>query len=199
VNVPDPHSDRTLDVAARVVVILDELGVPSALIGAAALAAHGYPRATEDIDLAVATDPFSVLREAQRRIAARLSVKADLITPDADDPLGGVLTVTGEDFDPVQIVNFHNPLRPLRNPGPEAVETAAPGTVAGTALRVVDLPHLVALKLFAGGYKSRLDVLALLERNPGLDLHGVEQVCARFGLDQELRGIVGELRGPRSG
>ena len=192
---PDPHSDRTLDVASRVALILEELGVPSALIGAAALAAHGYPRATADIDLAVAADPFSTLREAQRRISTRLSVKAELITPDADDPLGGVLTVTGEDFDPVQVVNFHNPLRPRQNPGPEAVETATgPGAIAGTTLRIVDLPHLVALKLFAGGYKSRLDVLALLERNPDTDLHEVQQVCARFGLDRELSALLDELR-----
>ena len=179
--------------AVRVALILEGLGVPCALIGAAALAAHGYPRATEDIDLAVATDPFSVLREAQQRIAATLPVEATLITPDADDPLGGVLSVTGNGFDPVQVVNFHNPLSVSRNPGAEAVHTAVRGIVAGTTLRVVDLPHLVALKLYAGGYKSRLDVLALLERNPDLDLSETQQVCARFGLDEDLRAVLDEL------
>jgi hypothetical protein len=179
--------------AARVALILEGLGVPCALIGAAALAVHGYPRATERIDLAVATDPFSVLWEAQQRIAATLPVEAILVTPDADDPLGGVLSVTGEGCDPVQVVNFHNPLTSSRNPGAEAVRTAVPGIVAGTTLRVVDLPHLVALKLYAGGYKSRLDVLALLERNPGLDLSETRQVCARFGLDADLRAVLDEL------
>jgi hypothetical protein len=190
---PDPHSDQTLELAVRVALILEGLGVPSALIGAAALAAHGYPRATEDIDLAVATDPFSVLREAQSRIASALSVEATLVTPDADDPLGGVLSVNGDGCDPVQVVNFHNPLSSSRNPGAEAVRTAVPGIVAGTTLRVVDLPHLVALKLYAGGYKSRLDVLALLERNPGLDLTETQQVCARFGLDEDLQAVLDEL------
>ncbi|MEW6338459.1 MAG: hypothetical protein ACOY3Y_14955 [Acidobacteriota bacterium] len=192
-NEPDPQSDRTLEMAARVAQILEGLGVPCALIGAAALAVHGYPRATSDIDLAVATDPFSVLREAQRLIASTLSVEAVLVTPDSDDPLGGVLSITGEGFDPVQIVNFHNPLNPSRNPGAEAVQTAAPGTVAGAALRVVDLPHLVALKLYAGGYTSRLDVLALLERNPGLDVAETQQVCSRFGLDEDLRAVLAEF------
>lgn len=190
---PDPQSDRTLEMAVRVALILEGLGVPCAVIGAAALAAHGYPRATEDIDLAVATDPFSVLREAQLRIASTLSVEATLVTPDADDPLGGVLSVTAEGCDPVQVVNFFNPLSSSRNPGAEAVQSAVPGIVVGTALRVVDLPHLVALKLYAGGYKSRLDVLALLERNPGLDLSETQQVCARFGLDEALRAVLDEV------
>lgn len=187
---PDPRSDRTLELAARIVEILDELGVPSALIGAAALAAYGYPRATEGLHLAVAADPFSALREAQQRIATRLRVTARLITPDADDPLGGVLTVTGEGFDPVQVVNFQNPLAPQRNPGAEAIQTAVAGIVAGTHLRVVDLPHLVALKLYAGGYKSRLDVLALLERNPRIDREEVARVCERFGLGGDWSSIL---------
>ena len=68
-----------------------------------------------------------------------------------------------------------------------------PGTVAGTALRVVDLSHFVALKLYAGGYKSRLDVLALLERNPDLDLSATHRVCARFGLDEDLLAVLDEV------
>ena len=186
----DPLSDRTLEIAAQVSVILDELGIPSALIGAAALAAYGYPRATRDLDLAVATDPFSTLQEARQRIETRLGVHAGLTMPDADDPLGGVLTVTGEGFDAVQVVNFHNPLNAVRNPGAEAVQTARSGIVAGTLLRVVGLPYLVALKVYAGGYKSRLDVLALLERNPAADREEIARVCGRFGLADAWRALI---------
>ena len=187
--------DRTLEMAASVAEILDEAGVASAVIGAAALAAWGYPRATEDIDLAVATDPFSTLREAQRRIATELPVEARLVTPDADDPLGGVLTVTGEGFDPVQVVNFLNPLGGGSNPGSDAVAQAVSGMVGGTRLRVVSLPYLVALKLYAGGYKSRLDVLELLSRNPSAPLDEIGQVCERFELAEEWLDILEELRG----
>ena len=195
VSGPDARPERTLEVAARVAMILDGLGVPSALIGAAALAVHGFPRATDNVDLAVATDPFTVLREAQQRITAALHVTARLVTPGADDPLGGVLSITGDDFDPVQVVNFLNTLATRPNPGEEAVRTAQPGIVTGTALRVVDLPHLVALKLYAGGYKSRLDVLALLDRNPGLDCDETARICARFGLDEAWRDLLAEMRG----
>jgi hypothetical protein len=189
----DPASDKTLRIAVRVAGILDQLGVPCALIGAAALAAHGYPRATEDIDMAVATDPFTTLAEAQRRIALELQVEAKLVTPDADDPLGGVLTVTGDDFDPVQVVNFLNPLSRRPNPGSEAVRTATAGLVTGTPLRLVTLPYLVALKLFAGGYKSKLDVLELLSRNPAAPRDEVARVCAAFGLDGDWNEIAREL------
>jgi hypothetical protein len=188
-----PPADRTLEMAIRVSRILDGLGVPNALIGAAALAVHGYPRATEDIDLAVATDPFSTLSEAQRRIAAELHVDTKLVTPDSEDSLGGVLTVTGEGFDPIQVVNFHNPLGDHPNPGDDAIRTATPGLVAGTTLRVVDLPHLVALKLYAGGYKSRLDILELLERNAAAPRQDIGEICAHFGLAAEWRAILRDL------
>jgi hypothetical protein len=164
--------------------------VPSALIGAAALAAHRYPRSTEHIDLAVTTDPFTTLEEARRRIASELRVQAKLITPDAEDPLGGVLTVTGEDFDPVQVVNFSNPLSGATNPGSEAVRTAVAGPVAGLPLRLVTLPYLIALKLFAGGFKSKLDVLELLNRNPTAPREEIARVCAAFGLEDDWREIL---------
>ncbi len=179
--------------AIRVATILDEIGVPSALIGAAALAAHGYPRATVDIDLAVATDPFTTLEEARRRIAGEPGVEATLTTPDSDDPLGGVLTVTGEDFDPVQVVNFLNPLSRRPNPGNEAVRTATSGPVAGAPLRLVTLPHLIALKLYAGGYKSKLDILELLARNPSAPLDQIARVCAAFGLEDDWHKLLDEL------
>ena len=191
---PDSRSERTLEVAAGVARILDELGAPSALIGAAALAVHGYPRATEDIDLAVATDPFSTLAAARRRIVAELGVAASLVNPDADDPLGGVLTVTGEGFDPVQVVNFLNPLGSSSNPGRDAIDGAAAGLIGGTPLRVVTIPYLVALKLYAGGYKATLDVLELLARNPAISRDGIGILCAHFGLAAEWESIERELQ-----
>ncbi len=73
-----------------------------------ALAVHGYVRDTEDFDIATAT--FRVLGLLEKELGLRYDV--ELVTPDADDPLGGCLNVTGDDFDLVQIVNFENPYRP---------------------------------------------------------------------------------------
>jgi hypothetical protein len=53
----------------------------------------------------------------------------------------------------------------------------------GSPLRVVPLPHLIALKLYAGGYKSKADIVELLIRNPELHLDEVRAVCARYQLE----------------
>ena len=186
------RADRTLAIAAEVSAILESLGIPSALIGAAALAVHGYPRATMDLNLAVSTDPFTSLREAATRIERQLGLPVAQTTPDAEDPLGGVLSVAGPEFELVQVVNFLNPLSGARNPGAEAVATAEERDLGGCRLRVVDLPHLVALKLYAGGRKSQLDVLELLERNASADREAIGRVCARFELDEEWRALCDE-------
>jgi hypothetical protein len=52
------REEKTLEVAERVAAILGSRGVPSAVIGAMALAVHGYVRATRDFDLATHVHPF---------------------------------------------------------------------------------------------------------------------------------------------
>jgi hypothetical protein len=44
---------------------------------------------------------------------------------------------------------------------------------------------LIALKLYAGGTKSKADILELLVRNPELDLDGLREICRRY----RLRGL----------
>ena len=102
------------------------------------------------------------------------------------------LTDSTYDFEPVQVVNFANPLSGSTNPGPEAVRLATSGLVGTLRLRVVTLPFLIALKLFAGGPKSRLDVLALLEVNPEAPLEEIRKTCRRFGLGREWRTVLAQ-------
>src|SRR2546430_15763197 len=119
------RAERTLAVATDVAAVLASHSVPCAVIGAVALAVHGYVRDTEDFDIATATDPFRVLAPIEKELASRYRV--ELITPDADDPLGGCLNVTGDGFDLVQVVNFEKPFRPGAGPaGPTAAATATP-------------------------------------------------------------------------
>jgi len=68
------------------------------------------------------------------------------------------------------------------------------GLIEESRLRVVTLPHLVALKLYAGGPKSRNDVIELLERNQPLDLGRISQICTRHGVGDPLKAIIRELR-----
>jgi hypothetical protein len=65
-------------------------------------------------------------------------------------------------------------------------------------LRLVPLPHLVALKLYAGGMKSRADVVELLVRNPTADVTAIRELCLHWRLSG-LDPLIEEARsGPAS-
>ncbi|HEU4536841.1 MAG TPA: hypothetical protein VFS00_22115 [Polyangiaceae bacterium] len=183
--------EATVDVAERIVDLLDELGVASAVIGAMALAARGYPRNTADFDLATCADPFRQLNVVARRLAAS-GYEVDFREPDVDDPLGGVIDVVGAGFRTIQVVNFLNPYnRHAARLAEEAIHDAE--AVPGLRARVVTVPHLVALKLYAGGRRNEGDVVELLERNPHVALDEVRRVCERHGLGDGLEPLLREL------
>jgi len=185
--------DPLVRLAERVAAVAGQMGIPTALIGATALAAHNYVRATADIDLASAVDPFRELRRLREALEAE-GLHAELNLPDAEDGLGGVLRVRAQvdDDELVELVNFHNPLNPSRNPGAEAVRTA---TALGpsTSLRCSTLAHLIALKLYAGSRRDQADVVEVLRRNPEVDLASVREVCARHGSSAALEELIAEI------
>jgi hypothetical protein len=186
--------ERTLEAAQEVLDVLGEQGLEAVLIGATALAIHGYPRETRDLDLAIAADPRS-LHEVARRLKAR-GHQVEVRDPDPDDPLGGVMDVLAPGADPIQVINFSNP------PGggfPQVVSDAlkeATEVAPGSRLRVVDLYHLIVFKLYAGGSKSKLDILELLERNPTLDRARLSEMSRQYRLEHELQEVLNlEARG----
>jgi hypothetical protein len=72
---PGRKERRTLVVAERVHDLLLSQGIETAVIGAMALAVHGYVRTTRDFDLASHTEPFLKLRVRKTKraqAAARL-------------------------------------------------------------------------------------------------------------------------------
>lgn len=172
------------------------LGIELALIGANALAFHNYVRGTSDVDFATHASQaeLGALRDVLE--LAGLKVHA----PDDEDPLGGMLVVWEEEdedgapVEPVEVVNFDNPYRDRTNPGREAVRTAEP--IAGSSMRCVRLPFLVALKLFAGALDDRADVVALLRANPMADREEIRAVCEQYGLSaiDELIQIAAQPR-----
>jgi hypothetical protein len=183
----ESRAERTVAEAEKIAALLREQGVETAVIGAVAAAVHGYPRATADLDLASSVDPYRVLQPFAGRLVT-LGYEALLHEPDADDPLGGVLTVRGRSFREIQIVNFANPWRGGTPLGREAIEHAMRNALG--SLSVVDLAHLVALKLYAGGPQGKLDVIELLSRNPDADVGAIRAVCKRFGLAGALDAVV---------
>jgi len=179
---------QPFELAERVAEIARSRGIETALIGASALAIHGYVRGTADIDFASAVNPFQQLPPL-RDALEEAGLHARLSLPDDDDPLGGVLRVwreeddDGDPIEPVDIVNLDNPHRPLRLPARELIRDAIP-IAERPALRYVRLPHLIVLKLYAGDRRDLADVVEVLAHNPDADLEEIRQLCQRCGLDQ---------------
>jgi len=140
---------------ARVVAVLDRAGAPHAVIGAAALAAHGVARSTFDLDLL--TGNQAVLDERLwSGLSADPTVRVTLRRGDADDPLAGVVRVEASGERTIDIVVGRWTWQA------EAVEAAVPIHVGSAPLRVVRPVDLILLKLYAGGLQDLSDIQQLL-------------------------------------
>lgn len=175
-----------LHAAEQVVEILAQHRVDAVVIGAVALAAHHYVRHTRDIDLGVNAD-LSVLHDVLSTLQEN-GFTAELHEPDGADPLGGVIDVTGQ-FGLIQIVSFGGRFPAVIE---DAIRDATMVIRPGSALKLVPLPQLVALKLYAGGFKSKSDIAELLRRNPDADIDGIRALCKRYRLSG-LESILSEL------
>lgn len=185
-----PTLAATFELAREVAEILEREGLEPLLIGALALAVHHYPRQTEDLDLAIAVAPRELERLADVLRARGLEVELHL--PDAADPLGGVLTCRRPGAFPVEIVNFDN--APAGG-FPALVRDAAPrAELVGEELplRVVSVVDLILFKLYAGGPKSRSDILELLVRN-AVDWDALRARAESYRMGPSLEALLAEL------
>jgi hypothetical protein len=112
----------------------------------------------------------------------------DFHEPDGEDPLGGVIDVSGT-FGLIQVVSFANRF-------PAVIHDALAGDDVrirpGSELRLVPIAQLVALKLYAGGSRSKSDIVELLRRNPEADFEAIRDTCRRYrlhGLDAALEEL----------
>ena len=83
-----------LDTTERIAALLAEQGIQAMVIGAVAMAAHRYVRHTEDIELGVNVPVRDLATVAGSLRAAGLEVI--FREPDKQDPLGGVIDITGD-------------------------------------------------------------------------------------------------------
>jgi len=165
-----------LDEAERIGEILERDGVQVIVIGAIALAAHQYVRFTNDVDLGV---NITVSQMAHlQKVLQEQGYTTEFREPDAADPLGGVIDVTGS-FGAVQIVNFGDRF-------PAAIQDAFASepirSDSNSGLQIIPIPQLVALKLYAGGWKGLADIVELLRRNPNENLEVIGETCRKYRL-----------------
>lgn len=149
---------------------------------------HGYARQSVDLDFATYENPFERLGELALLLREQ-GYSAELTTPDAEDPLGGVINITGEDFDPVQIVNFLNPLNQQRI-HTLVGEALAELPVESGRTQVVSAELLVVLKLYAGDSQSLNDIQRLIQANPDIDRKRVTELAERAGLSAALKEML---------
>jgi hypothetical protein len=156
----------------RVTAELERAGVASALCGAGALAVHGVARSTYDIDL-LTTDPRT-LRDITWQPLAAKGPNIEIRRGDDDDPLRGVVRVTQDGERPVDVIVGRHAWQTA------VVDAANPSRVLGVPVRVVDVPSLILLKLYAGGPQ---------------DLWDIEQLMAFAGPEvvRAVDAIVGQL------
>lgn len=138
---------------ARVVHVLEARQIPFALIGAAAMAAHGVSRATQDTDL-FSVGP-SVLEPAVWEALANDDVEVDVRHGDEDDPLLGVVRCT-DGNDVLDVVVGRSKWQR------EIVARASSTHLPPLTIPIVTVEDLVLLKLYAGGIQDRWDIQQLL-------------------------------------
>ncbi len=181
------NQDQLILYAEKVAAKAESMGAPLLVIGAAALAGHHYVRFTRDLDLA-GNLPLNIMRDLTEACKAD-GLEADLRLPDANDPLGGVLDLQGP-FGLIQVISFADRfpavIRDALNDKPLVVGESL-------HLRMIPLPHLVVLKLYAGGFKSKADIIEVLSRNPEEDLDAIEVLCHRYRISgfEEIRRELG--------
>ena len=134
---------------------LDRAGARYALIGAAALAAHGVARSTFDVDL-LTTDPRVLDPAVWAEAADDPRITVSVRTGDADDPLAGVIRLEAEGQRAIDVVVGRGDWQA------EAVAAARIVEVAGVTVPVVGVADLILLKLYAGGSQDLWDISQLL-------------------------------------
>jgi hypothetical protein len=148
-----------LSLLARVSAALDAAEIPCALIGAAAMAAHGVARSTLDQDL-LAVHPSALSDETWRALRAG-ALDVDVRRGDAEDPLAGVVRIAESAGDQVDVVVGRASWQA------EVIDRAEPFDLGDARIRVARAADLVLLKLYAGGPGDRWDVAQLLLAGDG--------------------------------
>jgi hypothetical protein len=136
----------------RLVKRLEKAKIPYAIVGAMALAAHHYQRATTDLDILLTAQGFA---EFQKRFVPAIYDRVPGRKRRVVDRVNGIhidVLVTG-------LFPGSGQPGPIAYPDPEGVAQVVEGN------RVVDLVTLIQLKLAARRYKDFGDVVELIRSN----------------------------------
>lgn len=172
------------DLALRLSPLLPE---PNALIGALAVTAHGYVRATDDVDFICPADP----KDIQARLAGA-GIESDIRHGDFRE--GDIRSVVHGTVEGIPFDVFFPPV-PIdwSRSVALALEPEQP------TVRVVDLDALIRLKLRSGGLQDLIDVVQLVRRHPEMQRPSVS-VAEAYGLRERLEEWLADpgIRSPEA-
>jgi hypothetical protein len=165
------------EAAIRLASVLPE---PNALIGALAVAAYGYVRATDDIDFVSPAEPREIrARLAKAGIRSRIR-RGDVLDGDIPSVVYG--RAEGFRFDvlfpPVPIDWSRTVILPLTE---------------SSRLRVVDLDALVRLELRAGGPQDLIDVVHLARLHSEIEERSLS-LAEAYGVRERLEEWLADPR-----
>jgi hypothetical protein len=142
----------------KVVSELDRLGVPHALIGGLAVAAHGVVRATQDVDLIVDV-PIHQAPSLEQSLKND-GFHATFYRGAADDPIAGIVRLT------IAVAGSAvkcDVLFASREWQTRAVRDASAVDLGSFVVRVAQPADLFLFKLYAGGPQDLIDAAQLLK------------------------------------
>jgi len=167
--------------------LLARQGIHHAVIGGAALAAHGVARATVDLDL-LATDPACLDEQAWEDLRST-GVAVEIRQGDEFDPLAGVVRIVSKDEPPIDLIVGKRPWQH------ELLDRATPIRIGDAEIPMVGAADLILLKLYAGGPQDAWDIDQLLDVDPSV----VTDVEATLGsLPEECALLWRRIRAQRA-
>lgn len=166
--------DKVHQALHRIASRLDELGIPYAVAGGMALNAHGFRRATVDVDVLVTSEGLQRVHEALEGLGYVPPFAGSKNLRDAESSVRIEFLVTG------QFPGDGKP-KPVAFPDPAAVGTVIDG------IRYLNLPTLIELKLASGMTNAgRLK-----------DLGDVQELIRNLKLEREFAGQLNPYVGAK--
>ena len=166
----------------RILSVLENLGVPYALIGGLALAFYGVVRATRDLDLLIVLSPADVEKLAEQLTANGLP--ASPRKGASGDPVVGVVAAQVPVGASQLICAL---LLPSARWQSEAVRKAQTFDLEGSQVRVVQARDLFLLKLHAGGPQDLLDTSQLLQMQDETTGRAWKDAASNMHMGDELK------------
>jgi hypothetical protein len=150
------------------------------------MAVHGVTRSTRDLDL------FTVLAEALKietwQTLRREGVEVRIERGDADDPLAGVVRLSGPVEHPIDVIVGKSPWQA------DVLQRSRRAAIEGVDVPVAAPADLILLKLYAGGPQDAWDIEQLLA-GPGRATVARDVDAAIGALPAECRRLWERIRG----